>query len=235
MRQLLAGLSMLLLSSALYAAGLEGTWSGTLDGEPLILRLDAGGNGQLNGEPIQYQVLGSLLVVVDGDGMQSYQYTLKGDRLQVAGGTLAAPLTLSRGTAAAKASKPGPSAATPKATAAGELAGKWCWISNFNANQGGGSQTSRCFELRPDGSYVYDYDSSASAYSGGNSGLYGGTSSSSHDEGRWSVGAGTLTAQSSSGNTNTYRLEKRNHPKNRDPMICLDGDCYVTYWNKAPW
>ena len=30
--------------------------------------------------------------------------------------------------------------------------------------------------------------------------------------------------------------EKRNHPKNkRDPMICLNGECYVTFSNKPPW
>jgi len=27
-----------------------------------------------------------------------------------------------------------------------------------------------------------------------------------------------------------------NHPKNkRDPMICLNGECYVSYYNKPAW
>jgi len=41
---------------------------------------------------------------------------------------------------------------------------------------------------------------------------------------------------SRSGKVSSYALEKRNHPKNkRDPMICLDGTCYVTYYNKPAW
>lgn len=31
-------------------------------------------------------------------------------------------------------------------------------------------------------------------------------------------------------------VEKRNHPKNvRDPMIVLDGQTFVTAYNKPPW
>lgn len=45
-----------------------------------------------------------------------------------------------------------------------------------------------------------------------------------------------LTAHSRSGKVASYALEKRNHPKNkRDPMICLDGQCYVTFYNKPAW
>ena len=66
-------------------------------------------------------------------------------------------------------------------------------------------------------------------------GAWGGTSSSSSDAGRWSATANSITAQSNSGKTTTYSLEKRNHQKTRDPMLCLDGECYVTYWNKAHW
>ena len=30
--------------------------------------------------------------------------------------------------------------------------------------------------------------------------------------------------------------EKRSHLKNkRDPMLCLNGECYVTFSNKPPW
>jgi hypothetical protein len=67
-------------------------------------------------------------------------------------------------------------------------------------------------------------------------GMWGGTSSQSADSGRWSVAGNRITAQSRSGQTNSYTLEKRNNPKNRrDPMICLDGDCYTTYYNRPPW
>ena len=50
------------------------------------------------------------------------------------------------------------------------------------------------------------------------------------------VAGSALTAQSQRGTVNTFTVEKRNHPKNkRDPMICLDGDCYTTAYNRPPW
>ena len=113
-----------------------------------------------------------------------------------------------------------------------ELVGKWCEVKNFSANAGGGSASSSCFELRADCSYVYASERSMSAYAPG---MYGGTSSSSNDAGRWSATASSITARSQRGTTTTYRLEKRNHPRNGDPMLCLDGDCYVTYYQKRPW
>ena len=66
--------------------------------------------------------------------------------------------------------------------------------------------------------------------------MYGGTNSQSSDSGRWSYDGARLTAHSRTGKVASYALEKRNHPKNkRDPMICLDGKCYVTYYNKPAW
>ena len=67
-------------------------------------------------------------------------------------------------------------------------------------------------------------------------GMSGGTASQASDAGRWSYNGAQLTAQSRSGKVSSYTLEKRNHPKNkRDPMICLDGTCYVTFYNKPAW
>jgi hypothetical protein len=86
-----------------------------------------------------------------------------------------------------------------------------------------------CIELRADGTYTYNAESSRSVSAGS-------TASQSSDAGRWSYKGGQLIAQSRSGQTRTYSLEKRNHPKNkRDPMICLDGACYVTFYNKPAW
>jgi len=61
-------------------------------------------------------------------------------------------------------------------------------------------------------------------------------SSQSADSGTWTATEGTLTTHSRGGKTSTYRLEKRNHPKNvRDPMIVLDGQTFVTAYSKPPW
>lgn len=211
---------------------LTGTWSGTLQGNPLSLTLDGKGGGRVDGRPIRYQVAGSLLMVEDRGEVAAYQFQIKGDQLQVAGGQLPGVLTLTRGNQAAVAGSKAPAAAPSASGLRPELVGKWCKASSFTANAGGGSQSSACFELRGNGTYVYGAERSASAYGGG---MWGGTSGSSGDAGRWSASEASITAQSNSGQTSTYRLEKRNHPKNRDPMLCLDGECYVTFWQKAPW
>ena len=177
-----------------------------------------------------------------GESPQSYSFDVKGDKLSVGGGDLDGVVTLSRGTAAAEAA-----AKTAKANSAAsressggsgggggqELVGKWCKGSNFTGNSGGGSSRMACIELKPDGSYSYRSEGSMSANAPG---MWGGTSSQSGDAGRWTVAGNQITAQSRSGKVSTYTLEKRNNPKNRrDPMICLDGDCYTTYYNRQHW
>ena len=60
--------------------------------------------------------------------------------------------------------------------------------------------------------------------------------SQSSDSGSWTATESTLTTRSVGGRVTVYRLEKRNHPKNvRDPMIVLNGETFVTYFNKPPW
>ena len=51
----------------------------------------------------------------------------------------------------------------------------------------------------------------------------------------WSATATSITAYSNTNGTTTFRLEKRNHPKNNDPMLVLDGEAFVSYYQKAPW
>jgi hypothetical protein len=236
---------LLLLAFALPAQAnpaLHGTWSAaSVNGRPLVVSFEAGGAGKINGAPMQWQTLGKLLFIQQNGQVASYSYDVQGEKVLVSGGDLAGIATLSRGTAAADAARKN-AAAQPKAAQGGapagpsdgrELVGKWCQMSTFTANRGGGSQRSACFELRADGSYVYQYEGSMSANAPG---MWGGTSSQSSDAGRWSSNGAQLTAHSRSGKVSTYQLEKRNHPKNkRDPMICLDGTCYVTFYNKPAW
>lgn len=218
----------LLPGAAAADPALAGTWSGSIDGQPLVVTFDGQGGGQIDGRPMRYQVMGPMLMVEDQGQVAAYNFQVRGNQLQVAGGALPGVLTLSRGTAAAAAVAPQRGAGG----IAADLVGKWCKASSFTANAGGGSQSSACFELRADGSYVYGAERSMSAYGGG---MYGGTSGSSGDAGRWTASGSSITAQSQSGRVTTYQLERRNHPKNRDPMLCLDGECYVTYWRRSPW
>jgi hypothetical protein len=217
---------------------LHGTWSAAVDGQPWVVVFKPDGNGSVNDKPLKWQTLGKLLFVqAQGEQAQTYSWDVKDGKLSVAGGSLNGVATLTRGTAAADAAKAKLAAAPAAAKGAGagavsgsgqELVGKWCLMSTFSANSGG-SQRMTCFELKPDYTYTYRHEGSMSASTGG-------AASQSADAGRWKVSGNQLIAQSSRGTTSTYALEKRNHPKNkRDPMICLNGECYVTYYNKPPW
>jgi hypothetical protein len=238
--RLLASLLLVVALQAHANPALHGTWSAAIDGQPLVVTFEANGSGKVNASPMRWQVLGPMLFVQQQGGQPiTYVYEAKGERVTVSGGDLAAPVTLTKGTAAADAAKAKLASAKPPASSAAasgngqELVGKWCKMSTFTANQGGGSQRSTCFELRADGTYTYQHEGSMSATAPG---MWGGTSSQSSDAGRWKFAGNQLTAQSQRGTVNTYTLEKRNHPKNkRDPMICLDGECYVTFYNKPPW
>ncbi|MDQ8037097.1 MAG: hypothetical protein REI12_06710, partial [Pedobacter sp.] len=225
--------------SSAFAASLNGTWQGELLGQPLALTLGANGQGVLDDAPIRYQIMGNTLLIDDAGEVNAYQFRQQGDTLVVTGGDLPGAVTLTRGkgkTAKAESAAVGKNVGGATEKSAGgirpELVGKWCQASTFLANGGGGSQSSACFELRANGSYSYASERSMDAYGGG---AWGGTNSSSGDSGRWTATNNSITAQSGNGQTTTYRLEKKNHPKNRDPMLCLDGECYVTYWQKAPW
>lgn len=232
MKTALARLSLsLLLALSLPAAagGLAGRWTGSAADGPVELVLDADGSGSYNGTPIRYAVQGGLLAVEGADGLGLYGFRLQGDALTVSGGDLAVPLQLRRAATVAAVKPAMPAAAADAA----RLAGTWCLASSFTATGGGGSSRSECFTLGADGRYRYGAESSMSAYGGG---MWGGTASQAADSGRWSLAGNTLTAQSDGGAVRRYRLELRNHPRNvRDPMICLDGDCYVTQVQRAPW
>jgi hypothetical protein len=231
--------------AALANPALHGTWSVAVNGQPLVVTFNADGSGTINGAPMRWQTMLRLLFVQpQGGEVVTYSFGAQGDKLSVSGGDLPGIVTLTRGTAAAAAAQAAQAAAAPQAgggSAEGgvgggggrELVGRWCKVTNFNANAGGGAQNSACFELRADGTYVYQQEGSMSANAPG---MWGGTSSQSSDAGRWSVQGNRITAHSRSGQTYSYTLEKRNHPRNpRDPMICLDGECYATFYARPPW
>jgi hypothetical protein len=240
MKKLLSAALLSVATQVQASPALHGTWSAAVDGQPLVVTFEAGGQGKVNGNPMQWQALGPLLFLQQqGQQAVSYSFQVKDGKLSVGGGDLAGIVELTPGTKAADAARAKQPKSTQAAQATGgssngqELVGKWCLMSSFTANAGGGSQRSTCFELRPDGTYTYRHEGSMSASAPG---MWGGTSSQSSDAGRWQVKGNQLVAQSQRGTTSTYALEKRNHPKNkRDPMICLNGECYVTFYNKPAW
>lgn len=236
MRRILWAMALTILCSASAlgqqsSAGLVGTWRGEAQGSPAELELRTDGSGAYNGEPLRYVVMGDNLIVNSDGETVVYLFRVRGDSLTVAGGALAVPLQLARVAPVSKPSRP--AAAAPAAGGVRpELAGKWCYFASFSALSGGGSMSSECFVLHPNGAYEYSAESSMSAYG---SGTYGGTASQRSDRGRWSATDSSLTAVSQSGSTTTYRLTKVNHPRNRDPMLCIDDRCFVTYYQRRPW
>ena len=62
---------------------------------------------------------------------------------------------------------------------------------------------------------------------------FGGATSQSADRGTWTATETSITASSASGRITTYVLEKRNHPKNNDPMLVLDGQAFVDVLSKG--
>ncbi len=115
----------------------------------------------------------------------------------------------------------------PKGNVARELAGSWAHMTNVNA-QNGGRRTESVLSLAEDGTYSWRAESNWSGPAG-----FGFTAQS--ESGTWTATDSTLTLRTS-GAEKVFNLEKRNHPKNKsDPMIVLDGECFVTVYRKDPW
>jgi hypothetical protein len=177
-------------------------------------RFNADGTGVVDGNPGRYEVRGNQLTLIGKDGRVTLPFEVRADILTLTVNGIGVTLNRVKEEAGA-------------GSVHAELAGKWCWISVVNAQQGA-RQSSQCITLEPNGSY---------SYVGGSDSYnpYGGVTTQSADSGTWTATETTLTARSRSGKTTVYTLEKRNHPKNRDPMIVLDGQTFVTFYNKPPW
>jgi hypothetical protein len=191
--------------------GLVGSWRSP----DAVITLTAEGTTVIAGVSYRYTSDGKIITLTGADGVFRFPYTLDGQRLTVTmNGT---PVTLECLVDNA------PGGSTPQ-----DLAGKWCYLSNFSANSGG-RISSQCIVLRANGTYEYAADTSSS-------GPVASSATQERDSGTWTATGNTLTAHSATrGTTTVYTLEKRNHPKNRDPMIVLNGKAFVTYGPRAPW
>jgi hypothetical protein len=179
-------------------------------------QFNADGTGTVDGQSGRYEIHGDQLTMTGAQGQLTVTYAVRGDQLT---------LSTNRGSIVMDRAKPESGAGSVHM----ELVGKWCWISQVYANNGGARQSNRCITLNGNGSY--QYFGLTDSYN-----PYGGATSQTNDSGTWTATDTTLTTRSAGGRVTTYRLEKRNHPKNvRDPMIVLNGESFVTYYNKPPW
>lgn len=212
---------------------LQGYWKSS----EAVIQFKPGSRVVINDQEYDFAVIGASIIVSNREGEMDFPYKLAGDVLTV--WVELRKITYTRMTVdeikqfeASKRS--GSGFGTGTGTGAGtrsgviqDLVGKWCYQANVQA-QGGGRQSDICFTLKADGTYEYYGEAS-------NSNVYGGSNSQSWDNGQWSATADSLIARSNSGKTTTYTLERRNHPKTGDPMLIVDGDAFVTFYQKRPW
>jgi hypothetical protein len=168
----------------------------------------------VDGQAGRYEIRGNQLTLIGAQGQVTLGFEVRGDSLTLMVNGAAVVLNRVR-------------EESGEGSIHAELVGKWCWVSIVNAQQGA-RQSSQCITLQPNGAYTYVGGSD-------NYNPYGGVTTQSADSGTWTATETTLTAHSRSGKTTVYTLEKRNHPKNKDPMIVLNGQTFVTYYNKPPW
>ena len=206
---------------------LLGQW--TTEGADLEFK--ANGKGMYNGSPFTYTLNGNTLTSRDQTGEHQFYVMFVGKALSVMGEGVNA--TFVRGHAGYKSSEQNATSAgnSNPETVDQSIAGKWCYVSSLT-NPNASSSSSRCININANGTYTYQAESSISGYGGG---YYGGSSSQSADSGTWRLAGNRIYVNSRNEGQKVYSFEKRNHPKNGDPMIIIDGDAYVTYYQRRPW
>lgn len=93
--------ALLASASALANPALHGTWSAaSVNGRPLKVEFAADKSGKINGQPMRWDTLGGALFIQQNGQTAAYGFKVEGDRLNVSGGDLKQPATLTKGTGA---------------------------------------------------------------------------------------------------------------------------------------
>jgi hypothetical protein len=202
--------------------GLTGVWSG--NGETIEFKPD--GKCVYIGNTFSYEISQGNLILITAQGNVVFAYAINGNQLNLSAN--GQQITYMRGGNNSPIVGNAKSASGGEGIVAQELVGKWCYMNNSLS-----SSTNKCITLNADGTYIYNSESSRSVNT---TEVYGGTASQGADRGTWYMQGDRLYYNSQTQGQGSYRLEKRNHPKNAsDPMIVLDGEAYVTAILKSPW
>jgi hypothetical protein len=203
------------------ASGQKDPLIGRWKSDEAVIEFRSAGRITINDEEYAYKVKNSVITVTGEDGSLAFPFLLDGDTLvvDVEGREVIYKRIKTDG---AGGLTTGVVREDPAERIIPEFVGKWCYLSSLTGKNA--YISSRCFVLYANGTYEYSAESSSS-------GAYGSTAGQSHDTGRWSATRTTLTAYSSKNG----KIQLRNHPKNNDPMIVVDGDAYVTATQKRPW
>jgi len=200
-----------------------GVWSG--NGESVEFK----NNGECiyAGNTFQYQVSQGHITLVTQQGNAMLAYSIKGNQLTLTANGQQFTYTKGAGNGAQTQNQTQPGGGR----VAQELVGKWCWT-NVNSTNTGGSSSSECIVLNGNGTFEYASERSMDTNT---SSFYAGTSSQGRDRGTWWVQGDRIYYNSQARGQGSYQLQKQNHPKTGDPMIVLDGEPYVTYFQKPRW
>src|SRR5215213_10434153 len=161
-------------TTAIGNPALHGTWSAAdVLGQPLLVEFTAGGTGKANGQPMRWSVLGGALFIQQNGQTATYGFKVEGEKLLVYANGQPQPTTLTKGSAAYDAAMKAKAATTAKSAVAPakagapssgngqELVGKWCDVGAMSTG-GGSSSRMACMELKADGTYTYNAESSRS-------------------------------------------------------------------------
>lgn len=194
-----------------------GTWSG--EGEIIEFRPD--GSCRYNDTQMTYKLSQGNVILETATGTVAFGYSVKANRLTLTANgqkVVYDRIPTPKSTAPAKSQAKNPA----------DLVGQWCYLKSST-----GTYSGRCITLNADGTYVYAEERSMSVQT---ETLAGGTASQGSDSGTWYVQGDRLYYQSTTRGNGSYRLQRRNHPKNvNDPMIVLDDEPYVTTTRRPPW
>lgn len=203
---------------------LVGTWSG--NGETIEFK----SNGQCIylGNTFPYEESQGNIILTTQQGKVMFAYAIQGNQLNLTANGQQVSYTRGATNQSAQANN------LPNKNGGNisqELVGKWCWT-NVTTTNSGGSTSSRCIVLNANGTYEYASERSMDTNTNA---FYAGTSSQGSDRGTWYVHGDRIFYNSQSTGQGSYQLQKVNHPKTRDPMIVLDGEAYVTFYQKPSW
>lgn len=219
--------SLLLFIFALHTYGqsnINGTWN---NDEVGTLTFNSNGSGTFAGGSFTYTSTANKIFAYSDDGDFVYNYKMVSGQLIISGGIFPEPVTFTKTKNTSSGSTASKSGGIDKS-----IVGTWCWTSTSGTYTNASSSSTRCIVIKADGTYQYTYEGSISGSGGG---YYGGSASQSADHGTWKLNGSTISVVSASEGAVTYSFQKKNHPKTGDPMIVIDGDAYVTYYQKNPW
>jgi len=194
---------------------LLGLWSG--EGEVIEFRSD--GKVRYAGELYPYELSQGHLLIETPSGKVTFAYAIVDSKLV---------LTAQGQRSVYTKMTSGAQSETKKDRHPADLVGQWCYMKSTT-----GSYTGRCITLRADGTYLYQEESSRSVQTDQ---LAGGTASQGSDSGTWYLHGDRIYYQSTTEGAGSFKLERRNHPINKnDPMIVLDDEPFVTTMSRPPW